>query len=103
MVASSDWSSSKASPSRGVVSDDIEGIPVGEYGERYLVPNHMEDEDDGLGDVRVECDENGCIIVVPESRSLAGENNGGGYLRCDLTGLHLLTMTLCPIWIRGLV
>lgn len=90
VFAASDWSSAKPSPSRGVVRDEIEGIPVGEYGERYLVPNHMEDDDDGLGDVRVECDSNGCIIVMPESRRLADDQPGGRYLRCDLTGTFCL-------------
>ncbi|CAM6126208.1 unnamed protein product [Calypogeia fissa] len=88
VFAASEWPSAKPSPSRGVVRDDIEGIPVGEYGERYLVPNHMEEDDDGLGDVRVECDSNGCIIVMPESRRLADEGNGGRYLRCDLSGCY---------------
>ncbi|CAM6103075.1 unnamed protein product [Calypogeia fissa] len=48
----------------------------------------MEEHDDGLGDVLVECDSNGCIIVMPESRSLADEENGGRYLRCDLSGCY---------------
>ncbi|KAL2629571.1 hypothetical protein R1flu_014257 [Riccia fluitans] len=90
VAAAGDWSSSKSNPSRAVVSDEIEGIPVGEYGERMLVPNHFEDDDydDDIGEIRLECDANGCTITMPDARSLADEATGSGYLRCDLTGCY---------------
>lgn len=61
--------------------------PVGEFGERILVLGDDEDGDDGdLGEIRLECDESGCVLVMPKSRTLAEEDDGGGFLRCDLTG-----------------
>lgn len=61
--------------------------PVGEFGERILVSSDDEDGEDGdVGEIRLECDESGCVLVMPKSRTLAEEDDGGGFLRCDLTG-----------------
>jgi hypothetical protein len=64
-----------------------EGIPVGEFGQRIVVPEYDEDEDvDGEGEIKLECDESGCVIVMEKFKTLAEEAGGDGYLRCDLTG-----------------
>jgi len=66
-----------------------EGIPVGEFGQRIVVPEYDEDEDvDGEGEIKLECDESGCVIVMEKFKTLAEEAGGDGYLRCDLTGCY---------------
>lgn len=45
------------------------------------------DEDDG-GDIKLECDESGCVVVKTTSKSLEEEGDKTGFLCCDLTGCY---------------
>jgi hypothetical protein len=62
-------------------------FPVGEYGERIVVSAY-EDEDNDEEEIRLECDENGCVIVKASSKNLEELNDRGGFLCCDLSGCY---------------
>lgn len=63
-----------------------ENLFAGEYGARIVVPNY-EDDNKEFGEIKLECDESGCVLIMPKTRAL-GEEDTGGHLRCDLTGCY---------------
>lgn len=65
-------------------------FPVGEYGERIVVASYDDEEEGNTGDIKLECDESGCVIVKTVSKTLEEEDDKTGYLCCDLTGLLTL-------------
>ncbi|KAI5083167.1 hypothetical protein GOP47_0002910 [Adiantum capillus-veneris] len=70
-------------------ADDEEGFSrdsllVGEYGARIIV---CEDDNEDFGEIKLECDESGCVVVMPKMKALRDEN-ASGHLRCDLTGCY---------------
>jgi len=61
--------------------------PVGEYGERIVVASYDDDgEEENGGDIKLECDESGCVVVKTTSKTLEEEDYKSGFLCCDLTG-----------------
>lgn len=60
-------------------------LPVGEYGERIVVASY-DDEGGASEDIKLECDESGCVIVKTTSKTLEEEDDRGAFLCCDLTG-----------------
>lgn len=67
----------------GSYGDDL---LAGEYGARILVPSYEEDNKE-FGEIKLECDESGCVLVMPKTKAL-GNDNSSGHLRCDLTGCY---------------
>lgn len=63
-----------------------DSLLAGEYGARILVPNH-DDDNKEFGEIKLECDESGCVLVMPKTKSL-GEDDASGHLRCNLTGCY---------------
>ena len=58
--------------------------PLGEYGERIIV-GEFEDEDEDMN-IKLECDESGCVIVVGKKLTTLMEDKSEGLLHCSLTG-----------------
>lgn len=59
---------------------------MGEYGERIVVASYDDGEGEHGGDIKLECDESGCVVVKTTSKTLEEEFDKTGFLCCDLTG-----------------
>ena len=57
------------------------------------------------GDIKLECDESGCVMVKTTSKTLEEEDDRGGFLCCDLTGWREFwvppQLRLWEFWNRG--
>ncbi|KAG0610390.1 hypothetical protein M758_7G062100 [Ceratodon purpureus] len=63
-------------------------FPVGEYGERIVVSSYDDDGGDAGDEIKLECDESGCVVVKTTSKTLEEEDDRTGFLCCDLTGCY---------------
>lgn len=67
--------------------------PLGEYGERIII-GEFEDEDEDMN-IKLECDESGCVLVVGKKLTTLVEDKSEGLLHCSLTGQFSLTSSHC--------
>lgn len=68
--------SAEATPETG------NGVPVGEYGQTLSYPGYASDGED----IKLECDESGCVLVRGQSSKSLEESQEDGYLNCNVTG-----------------
>lgn len=71
-------------------------FPVGEYGERIVVSSYDQGEDVG-DEIKLECDESGCVMVKTTSKTLEEEDDRTGFLCCDLTGGWSFGVSCCEL------